>query len=82
VKPGEFLASDIIVINIAIGIKRERTRLQLCEWHTIKAIRKRLINKGYSKETREVLVNLLNQWVKALDLETLEKARNKILSRL
>ena len=29
-----------------------------------------------------MLVDLLNQWVKALDLETLEKARNKILSRL
>jgi hypothetical protein len=31
VKPGEFLASDIVVINITIGIKGERTRLQLCE---------------------------------------------------
>jgi len=29
-----------------------------------------------------VLVDLLNQWIKALDLEALEKARNKILSRL
>jgi hypothetical protein len=29
-----------------------------------------------------VLVDLLNQWVKVLDLEALEKARNKILSRL
>jgi hypothetical protein len=29
-----------------------------------------------------VLVGLLNQWVKALDLEALEKAQNKILSRL
>jgi hypothetical protein len=29
-----------------------------------------------------VLVDLLNQWVKALDLEALKKAQNKILSRL
>jgi len=76
------LASDTIIIDVAIGAKGERTRLQLCEWHAIEAIRKRLINRGYSKETREVLVDLLNQWVKALDLEALEKARTKILSRL
>jgi hypothetical protein len=76
------LASGTIVVDVAIGTKGERTRLQLCEWHAIEAIRKRLINRGYSKETREVLVDLLNQWVKALDLEALEKARNKILSRL
>jgi hypothetical protein len=72
----------MIIINVAIGTKGERTRLQLCEWHAIKAIRKRLINRGYSKETREVLVDLLNEWVKALDLEALETAQKKILSRL
>jgi hypothetical protein len=60
---GEFLANDMIVVDVAIGRKGEHTRLQLCEWHAIKAIRKRLINQGYSKETREVLVNLLNEWV-------------------
>jgi len=71
-----------MVVDVAIRTKGERTRLQLCEWHAIEAIHKRLINRGYSKETREVLVDLLNQWVKALDLEALEKTRNKILSRL
>jgi hypothetical protein len=68
------LGSDIIIVNVAVGTKGERTRLQLCEWHAIKAIQKQLINRGYSKETREVLVDLLNQWVKAPDLEALEKA--------
>ena len=82
-KSGEFLNdSTTIVIDVAVGTKGERTRLQLCEQHAIKAIRKRLINRGYSKETREVLVDLLNQWVKALDLEALKKTQNKILSRL
>jgi hypothetical protein len=76
------LASDTTVVDVAIGIKGERTRLQLCEWHAIEAIRKRLINRGYSKETREVLVNLLNQWVKAPGLEALKNARKKVLSRL
>ena len=76
------MASDTIIIDVAIGAKGERTRLQLCEWHAIEAIRKRLINRGYSKETQEVLVNLLNQWVKAPGLEALENARKKVLSRL
>jgi hypothetical protein len=31
VKPGEFLASDTVIINIAIRTKGERTHLQLCE---------------------------------------------------
>jgi hypothetical protein len=81
-KAREFLASDTIVINVAVRTKKERTRLQLCEWHAIEAIKKRLVNRGYSKETQEVLVNLLNKWIKAPDLEALENARKKVLSRL
>ena len=47
---GEFLEGTII-INIAIEMKGERTRLQLCEWHAIKAIKRRLIYSGrYLKE--------------------------------
>ena len=71
-----------MIVDVVIKTKGKRTRLQLCKQHVIKAIRKRLINKEYFKETREVLVDLLNQQIKALDLKTLEKTRNKILSRL
>ena len=57
----EFLEGTIIV-DVAIGTKGERTRLQLCEWHAIKAIKRRLIHSGrYSKETRLVLINLINK---------------------
>jgi hypothetical protein len=31
VKPGEFLASNTVVVDVAIETKGERTRLQLCE---------------------------------------------------
>jgi hypothetical protein len=31
VKPGEFLASDTVIIDVTIETKGERTRLQLCE---------------------------------------------------
>ena len=79
---GEFL-EGIIVVDVAIGTKGERTRLQLYEWHAIKAIKKRLIHSGrYSKETRLVLVNLINRWIKAPDLEALETTRKTLLSRL
>ena len=78
----EFLEGTIVV-NVAIGTKGERTRLQLCKWHTIKAIKKRLIYSGrYLKETRLVLVNLINKWIKALDLEALKTIYKTLLSRL
>jgi hypothetical protein len=79
----KFLDCETIVVEVAVGKKGEKTSLQLCEWHAIEAIKKRLINSGrYSKETREVLVDLLNRWVKSPDLEALENARKKLLSCL
>lgn len=33
--------------------------LQRCEWHAVEAIKKRLIHKGYSKEKRNELVDLI-----------------------
>jgi hypothetical protein len=57
---GEFLDSDTIIVDVGIGANGERTPLQLCEWHAIETIKKRLTNRGYSKETREMLVDLLN----------------------
>ena len=81
--PREFLDGDTIVIDVAVGKKGERTHLQLCEWYAIEAIKKRLINSGqYSKETQEVLVNLLNHWVTAPDLEALKNTQKQLLSRL
>jgi glyceraldehyde-3-phosphate dehydrogenase/erythrose-4-phosphate dehydrogenase len=58
----EFLDGDTIVVDVVVGSTGERTYLQLCEWHVIEAIKKRLVHSGrYSKDTQEVLVNLLNQ---------------------
>jgi hypothetical protein len=80
---GSKFLEETIVVDVAVGTKRERTRLQLCEWYTIKAIKKRLIYSGrYSKETRLVLVDLINRWIKAPDLEALETTRKTLLSRL
>lgn len=79
----EFLEGEIIVIKVKVGTKGEKTHLQLCEQHTIKAIKKRLIHsRRYSKETQLMLVNLLNKWIKAPNLEALKDAQKTLLSRL
>jgi hypothetical protein len=65
-----------------IGINQERVILQFCTWHGVEAIKRRLIAKGYTKERREDINNLIREWIKAPDFDTLEDARNKLISRL
>jgi hypothetical protein len=78
----EFLKGTIVV-DVAIRTKGERTRLQLYKWHAIKAIKRRLIHSGrYLKETRLVLIDLINRWIKALDLKALKTICTILLSRL
>jgi hypothetical protein len=56
--------------------------LQRCEWHAVEAIKKRLIHKGYSKDKRNELVDLIWKWVKAPTFEILEHTSNALLSKL
>ena len=73
----------MIIVDVVIKTKGERTRLQLYKQHTIEAIKRRLIHSGkYSKETRLVLINLINKQIKASDLKALETVRTTLLSRL
>lgn len=65
-----------------LGINQERVILQLCTWHGAEAIKRRLITKGYSKERREKLNNLIWTWIKAPDLDALEKARDDLILSL
>jgi hypothetical protein len=55
-----------------------RIILQRCEWHAVEAIKKKLIKKGYSKEKREKLVDLIWKYIKAPDFKTLNTARQKL----
>jgi hypothetical protein len=64
---------DTIVVDVVVNSEGERIILQLCEWHTIEAIKKRLIHsRRYCKERREELVSLVNNWVKSAS-EDLDK---------
>jgi len=74
------LEGDTIVVDVKVGVDGITVLLQLCEWHAVEAIKRRLIHTGYSKESREQILEYVYQWVKAPDIERLEIAR-KILLR-
>lgn len=73
---------DTIVVDVVVNSEGERMILQLCEWHAIEAIKKRLIHSGrYCKERREELVSLVNNWVKSAS-EDLDENRDKLEKEL
>ena len=65
-----------------VSINQEEVILQFCTQHTTEAIKRRLIAKGYSKERREKLNNLIQAWIKAPDLDTLEERRDELILNL
>jgi hypothetical protein len=65
-----------------IGVNNEKVVLQFCTWHAAEAIKRKLISKGYKKEHREELNNLIWKWIKAPDLDALETARNTLVLSL
>jgi hypothetical protein len=79
----DLLEGNTIVVDVQVGCEGQRTILQLCEWHAIEAIKRRLIHSGgYSKEARESLTDLLNKWVKANTVDEMIDARKALLSQL
>jgi hypothetical protein len=67
---------------MVIGPNQESVILQFCTWHGAEAIKRRLIEKGYSKERREQLNHLIWAWIKAPDLDVLEEARSELILNL
>ena len=67
---------------IVVGPHLDTIILQFCEWHAAQAIQRRLIAKGYRKERRDELVNIIWSWIKAPDPEALEVARTKLILNL
>ena len=63
-------------------INQESAILQYCTWHAAEAIKRRLIAKGYPKERREAINNLIWQWIKAPDFDQLEEARDELILSL
>ena len=57
--------------------------LQLCEWHAVAAIKRRLVAAGkYNKERRDEIVSIIWNWVKAPSIKDLDVCRSKLLAAL
>jgi len=62
---------------------KEGCILQLCKWHAVEAIKKRLVVAGqYTKERREELINFIWDWVKSSTVTVLEERREHLLTEL
>ena len=61
----------------------QQVLLQLCEWHAVSAIKRRLVAAGkYDKERRKELISVIWDWVQASSIKELEKCRSKLLAAL
>jgi hypothetical protein len=58
------------------------TILQYCDWHAVENVMKRLADKGYKKEDREELRDLLWRFVKAYTQKELQKRRLELYLKL
>jgi hypothetical protein len=67
---------------MVVGVNQEAVILQFCDWHAAEAIKRKLIAKGYGKERRDDLINLMWAWIKAPDLDALKDARDKFILNL
>jgi MULE transposase domain len=70
------------VVGEGEGQRVQRVKLQLCEWHAIQAIKRRLVlARRYKKDKREEIINKINAWVKA-DIDSLDEKRDELLKDL
>jgi hypothetical protein len=75
-------ATSAFDVAVALCIYRRALYLQLCEWHAIQAIKRRLVAaRRYKKERREEIIDKINAWVKA-DIDNLDEKWNKLLKEL
>ena len=71
-----------VAVDETLG-RRQYVLLQLCEWHAVSAIKKRLVAAGkYSKERRDELISIIWDWVQAPSVEKLDECRSKLLAAL
>jgi hypothetical protein len=76
-------AAEVVVHEGLNHGQPQHVLLQLCEWHAVAAIKRRLIAAGkYSKERRDELISMIWDWVKAPSIEELDKCRSKLLEAL
>ena len=78
----------VVVSDQAAGIKASiptglpNSILQFCDWHVVKNVEKRLLDKGYPKELRKELKSLLWTFVKSKTHTLLEGNRTELHLKL
>lgn len=71
-----------VVVGEATG-KPAPVKLQLCEWYAIEAIKQKLVVAGrYKKDQQEEIIELIQAWVKAPDIGSLNKCRDELFKAL
>jgi MULE transposase-like protein len=76
-------AAEVVVHEGLNHGEPQRVLLQLCEWHAVAAIKRRLIAAGkYTKERRDELISIIWDWVKAPSIKELDKCRSTLLQTL
>jgi len=76
--------SEGLRLSFGASVKmKEGCILQLCEWHAVEAIKKRLVVADqYIKERREELTDYIWDWVKSSTVTVLEERRERLLMEL
>jgi hypothetical protein len=82
--PGEL--PDVSIVKVSSGEEKEGDEiiiLQLCEWHAVEAIKRKLVHAGkYPKDKRDSIVDVIWLWVKAESEEAVNEEREKLLGLL
>jgi hypothetical protein len=66
----------------ALSTTMPQMQLQLCEWHAFQNIKKRLTDKGYTKEKRQDLYPLVWSYLQAGTIQGLKAAKRTLLTTL
>ena len=80
--PRVVISDQAAGMSASMAVSLPNAVLQLCDWHAVKNVEKRLADKGYSKEIRKEMKSLLWKFVKSASSEELEVNRAEIHAKL
>jgi MULE transposase domain len=80
--PSDLLEATEVIVGK--GVERPiLVKLQLCEWHAVEAIKRKLVAAGcYKKERRDEIIEMIWAWVKAPTISALKGYCKELLEAL
>lgn len=80
--PKAILEATKVVVGQTKG-HPQAVKLQLCKQYTVEAIKQKLVTvRRYKKKERKEIINMIQAWVKALNIEDLEKRCKELTKAL